>query len=168
MANVDEARLVDTIWFEQALRNDWPRPLADHWLRQYPALFDADDLRITREQPDKHFYEWLTAICLFHTAGALSLVEKYTFGRAHPRKHQVLKRLLTPEQIEFLRGLPNQPPDLLVYTPAYDRYWFVEVKGPTDRVRAIQRATNEAIRQELGVPVETVSVRRATSGRTRG
>ena len=166
-ASANEAGPVNTIWFDQTLRDQWPTPVADQWSRQYPRLFDADDLRITREQPDKHFYEWLTAICLFHTLGVLSLGEKYTFGKAHPRKHEVVKRLLQPDQVEFLLGLPNQPPDLLVYTPRFDRYWFVEVKGPTDRVRPIQRHTNQAIMQRLGVPVETISVRRATSGPTR-
>jgi hypothetical protein len=107
IASATKVRPVNTIWFDQALRDQWPKPLADQWSRQYPRLFDIDDLRITREQRDKHFYEWLTAICLFHTSGALSLVEKYTFGKAHPRKHQVLKRLLKPEQIDFLLALPE-------------------------------------------------------------
>ncbi len=158
---------MSTIWFDQALRDRWPRPLALEWSRQYPRLFDADDFRITRHQPKNHFCEWLTAIHLFHTTGALSLVEKYALGKAHPRKQEILNRLLPPEDIEFLAGLPNQPPDLLVYTPTFDRYWFVEVKGPGDRLRTIQRETNGAIMQRLRVPVETIAVRRATSGPTR-
>ena len=68
---------------------------------------------------------------------------------------------MTPEQIDFLRSLPNQPPDLLVYTPKLDRYWFVEVKGPTDHVRRVQANTNKEIAATLGVRVEVLNVRRA-------
>ena len=158
-----------TIWFDESLRKKhWPRPLADEWHREYPQLFDDDDLRITQQQEQGHFYEWLAAITLFHRSGVLALVEKYLFGRAHPRKDRIVRRLLTPDQIACLRSLPNQPPDLLLYTPTFDRFWFAEVKGPTDHLRPVQLRTHETIMATLGVEVEIVRFQRVKSGLTRG
>jgi len=156
-----------TIWFDQNLRAQWPRPLADDWHRLYPQLFDDHDLRITRHQPQGHFYEWLAAIHIFHSSGALSLVEKYLFEGAHPRKRRIVRGLFTEPEIEFLKSLPNQPPDLLVYSKKAKRYWFAEVKGPTDRIRPVQRSTQEAIKVKLGVDTDIIHARRVTSGRTR-
>ena len=52
-----------------------------------------------------------------------------------------------------------QLPDLLVYTPDGSRFWFAEVKGPGDSLRLIQKASHQAIRKRLGVPVEVITVR---------
>lgn len=147
------------VHYTPQLRDLWPSPLAAEWARHYPQLFDEDDMRITRLQPKSHFYEWLAAIYLFHRDGALSLVEKYVF-RSHPRKRLVVEGLLTGKLRAALADIRAefhvQPPDLLVFTPERSRFWFAEVKGPGDRIRAVQRRSHEAIERRLGVPVELV------------
>ena len=51
-----------------------------------------------------------------------------------------------------------QPPDLLVYTPDYSRFWFAEVKGPGDKLGDAQKFSHEAIRVRLGVRVELIRI----------
>jgi hypothetical protein len=141
----------------------WPKPLAWQWSRQYPELFDADDVRIARTQTKYHFAEWFTAIHLFHRDGVLSLIEKYIF-RTHPRKWRRLDEIqdgLFGQLQEIGRSLRVQPPDLLLYSRDNTLRGFAEVKGPGDRkhpsLRQLQ--SHREIEQRLGVPVETVIVR---------
>jgi hypothetical protein len=151
-----------TIFCSSQIRKLWPLPLASQWARLYPQLFDGDDVRITRQQPRNHFAEWFAAIHLFHRDGMLALVEKYVFG-THPRKQDVLKRLMTPCQQatldEIRRTFRVQPPDLLVYAPDHSAFCFAEVKGPGDQLRDAQRQSHQAIEQRLGVAVELITVR---------
>ena len=146
----------DTLYFEPAIRRQWPDPLAMQWLAAYPQLFDADDLRITRRQPNKHFCEWFAAIHLFHRDGIFFLVEKYMFAN-HPRKRAVLGKILNEEQILTLDAICEefkiQLPDLLVYAPDHSCFSFVEVKGPGDTLRRIQKLSHTAIRDRLNVTV---------------
>jgi hypothetical protein len=146
-----------TIFSTDRLQELWPDPLASQWLQTYPQLFDADDLRLTRRQPTRHFNEWLAAIYLFHRDGACSLVEKYSFAN-HRRKRAVLATLLDDAQRQILVEIRDefkiQLPDLLVFQPDRSRFWFAEVKGPGDVLRPVQKATHEKIRQRLGVDVE--------------
>jgi len=151
-----------TIFCSRQIRKLWPSPLAKQWARLYPQLFDNDDVRITSKQPRNHFAEWFAAIHLFHRDGTLALIEKYVF-KTHPRKQDVLKRLLTPSQAatldEIRRTLHVQPPDLLVYAPDHSAFRFAEVKGPGDHIRDVQRQSHQAIQQRLGVAVEVITVR---------
>jgi len=50
-------------------------------------------------------------------------------------------------------------PDLLVFQPDHSGFWFAEVKGPGDRLRASQQESHEAIRRCLGVAVALITVR---------
>lgn len=151
-----------TIHFTKAIRDLWPDPLALHWLQQYPDLFDADDLRLTKTQPKNHFYEWFAAIHLFERDGAHSLVEQYVY-KTHPTKMAKLVSLLSLDQRTILDGIRKthavQLPDLFVFVPNSTRYWFAEVKGPRDRVSEKQAASHNAITRELGVSVEIIEVK---------
>jgi hypothetical protein len=71
--------------------------LAPAWAHRFPELFDEDDLRLAQAQGHLgyHFCEWLAAIVLHHATGHLALVSKYEF-RNHPRKQEVVQRLLAP------------------------------------------------------------------------
>ena len=151
-----------TLHFAPALKARWPRPLADEWALAYPQIFDADDLRMTVKQPHTHFFEWFVAIHLFETTGALSLLEKYCY-RNHQRKVQLLNQFLSAEHCAFLRNFRAthgvQPPDLFVYMPDTKRFWFAEVKGPTDRLSILQRESHVALAETFGVPVQMFYVR---------
>jgi hypothetical protein len=156
-----------TLYYPSRLRDRWPRPLADEWALQYPQLFDADDLRQTIKQPRVHFCEWFVAIHLFHCHGALSLIEKYCY-RNHERKVQLLDEFLSAEHCAFLRHFRAkfgvQPPDLFVYLPGTDRFWFAEVKGPGDRLSALQRQSHAALMEMFGAAVQIFHVRPVRNG----
>jgi hypothetical protein len=107
--------------------------LREEWAQRYRQLFDADDLRIARTQPDYHFFEWLAAVHFLESRGYLSLVEQYQFP-SHQRKRLVLSRLVPPELVESIEHSSIQPPDLLVYAPDYSDWFFCEVKGPNDKI----------------------------------
>ena len=151
-----------TIHATKAIRDMWPNPLARQWLQQYPDLFDADDLRLTANQPKNHFCEWFAAIHLFHRERAHSLVEKYVY-QSHPSKVTRLATLLCDRERRILAAIRAtcgvQPPDLLVYVPGTTRYWFAEVKGPGDRLSAKQMQSHDAIIEQLRVSVEIIEVR---------
>jgi hypothetical protein len=151
-----------TIHCTRAIRDLWPDPLAGQWLQQYPDIFDADDLRLAMSQPKNHFCEWFAAIHLFHREGAYSLVEKYVYQN-HPAKVARMATLLSERErktLDAIRlGHAVQPPDLLVFVPKTNRYWFAEVKGPDDRLSAKQIRSHDAITRQLGVPVEIIEVR---------
>lgn len=146
------------IFYSTALRARWPHALAREWFESYPELFEEQDLALTVTQPDKHFFEWLAAVCLFHRDGVHALVEKYGFAN-HPRKVRLVDELLG-SRAEVVRGLYSQhgvqPPDLLVFAPDMSRYWFAEAKGPDDRVRDSQETSHRILQDSLGVDIEVI------------
>jgi hypothetical protein len=156
-------RLVQTtIHCTKAIRGLWPDPLARQWLQQYPDVFDEDDMRLTVNQPKNHFCEWFAAIHLFHREGASSLLEKYVFQN-HPKKVAQFAAVLSEQERKTLDAIRKscavQPPDLFVFVPKTNRYWFAEVKGPGDRLSDKQIRSHDAINHELGVPVEIIEVK---------
>ena len=115
------------------------RELLKEWYKQYPQIFDEDDFRITVDQPEGHYFEWLSAILIFHNSGYLSLVEKYQF-KSHKRKHDILKQFASSGQrsAELYELIINgekygfgrsQCPDLFVYLPDGSDWYFCEAKG---------------------------------------
>lgn len=149
----------------RSLRERWPDPLAEEWLEQYPQLFDAEDLRMTRTQPTLHFWEWFAAIHILERDGAYSLVEKYVY-KNHKRKLARVAEVMTADQEAALLRICDgvEPPDLFVYRPGTHEFWFAEAKGPTDRLRPNQAASHRAIERELGVPVEVLYFKLAKDG----
>ena len=112
--------------------------LASSWAKQYPQLFDDQDLRLSMSQNVYHFFEWLGAILLFNTTGYLSLVEKYEFKR-HKRKQGILKQIMSSEVLDLIQNKDTQCPDLLAYAPDRSGWFFCEVKGPGDRLTSAQK-----------------------------
>ncbi len=151
-----------TIYCPRRIRALWPRRIAGQWMHQYPGLFDRDDLRLTESQPRYHFNEWYAAMHIFQSHGALSLIEKYTTPRAHPRKRRLLERILSSGQRDDLNEIiwdyRVNPPDLFVYSLDHRRFWFVEVKGPRDRLAEEQVRSHLALRRRLKVPVQVMDV----------
>lgn len=146
---------------ERAVFTKTHSPLIAEWAAKYDCLFDADDIRVARNQApaDKggyHFYEWRAAILLFEATGMLSLVESYQ-GLKQQRKQRVLEKLLSDEQRRLIlnvdRAYKAQAPDLLVYKRDYSAFFFCEVKGPGDRLRPHAAAFYQAIGEACGGPV---------------
>jgi len=125
--------------------------LVEEWTRLFPEIFDADDLRIAKNQPDYHFFEWLGAIVLHATTGYLSLVEKYEFAN-HDRKNKIIKDIVEPAVLEWIHKQGVQCPDLFVYSSDQSDWYFCEVKGNQDRIRPEQEAYFEQLGQVCGKP----------------
>jgi hypothetical protein len=140
--------------------------LAPEWAHRFPELFDEDDLRLAQAQGHLgyHFCEWLAAIVLHHATGHLALVSKYEF-RNHPRKQEVVQRLLAPELRAAISDRTEhgwaQAPDLLMYAPDFSDWFFCEVKGPRDRLRPEQRAKFEVLAAVSGKPIRFLHLKQA-------
>lgn len=113
--------------------------LSNEWYKQYPQIFDEDDLRITITQTRGHFFEWLSAIIIYQSTGYLSLVEKYQF-KTSTRKSDILKMFVSSGKITrelcdlMINGKKygfgnSQCPDLFVYLPDGSDWYFCEAKG---------------------------------------
>lgn len=113
--------------------------LSEEWVERYPELFDEDDVRIlkTEHQRQYHFFEWLSAVLLFESTGYISLMEKYT-AKSHPLKLQTFSRLVSPDLYEFVMGSQSGMPDLFVFHPVTNDWFFAEVKGGADKLRKNQ------------------------------
>jgi|GEM_PF-874171 hypothetical protein len=130
----------NTFFYSKRQRDQFKkRKLLKEWYGQYPQIFDEDDFRITVDQPKGHYFEWLSAILIFHNSGYLSLVEKYQF-KSHKRKHDILKQFASSGQISaelydlIINGKKygfgkSQCPDLFVYSPHHNDWYFCEAKG---------------------------------------
>ena len=110
--------------------------LSHQWRKDYPMLFDDEDLALAISQNSNHFYEWLGAIRIFEDKKYLCLVEKYQF-----KKHKVQRDLfhsIVPKEIYTFIDSPEyggrQVPDLLAYSPDKTDWFFCEVKGWPDRM----------------------------------
>lgn len=143
----------------RSLQEQWKRgTLAADWAVRFPNLFDEDDLRLATSQGPRgnHFSEWIAALMLHRATGYLSLVQKYEFAN-HARKQQVVRRLLDSETLGILRDRSQhgsaQAPDLLMYSPDFADWFFCEVKGPGDRLRAPQLQKFQKLAQVTGRPV---------------
>ena len=134
------------------------------WARDYPSIFDQDDVRLARSQAHLgyHFYEWLAAVLLYHSCGYLSLVEQYQF-KNHRRKHELLQRLVLPSVLEFISDRTAhggvQCPDLLVYKPDLSDWFFCEVKGPGDKLSLQQEEYFGELAQQSGRQIRLVRFR---------
>ena len=122
------------------------------WGRRYPMLFDDDDKRNAIKQAARglYFYEWLTAMAIYENSGYLSLITKYAFP-SHKRKWRIFNEIAPQPVLTLLsrdkdRGYGGtQGPDLFVYKPDATDWFFVEVKGLTDRMRPPQKKLFEEL-----------------------
>jgi hypothetical protein len=155
-----------TVYCAPGLRRKWVAgSLAGRWAREYPLLFDADDLRITKNGRQRllHFYEWFLAIHLQKERAVLSLVEKYQYVRAHPRKAAIVAKLMSEKDSDRINAICTrysvQAPDLLVYMPDYSDFWFAEAKGPGDEPSENQLASHVKLRRAFRVEVSLYRIR---------
>jgi len=139
------------------------------WSKQYPDIFDEQDIGIAEHQAPPpmgyHFFEWLAAILLHHSIGYLSLLEQYEF-RVQKRKQAILQKLVSPALFELITNHHEsyggtQCPDLLVYAPDLSDWFFCEVKGPRDKISERQRLFFEALKTKSGRAVRILGFREA-------
>lgn len=137
--------------------------LIETWRSRYPHLFDAADVRVARNQAFRgyHFVEWFTAVQLLETHGLYSLQEGYTYASHTAKRARLLEIAGQPLQM-VLAGVPAADrfrfPDLFVYRPGTAEWFFVEVKGPGDRLRPSQVRFFSGLEEGAGRPVRLVTV----------
>jgi hypothetical protein len=137
--------------------------VAKRWARQYPNVFDADDLRLAlvRCAQGRHYFEWAAARHLHRATGFNALVCKYEFAK-HRSKGAIVERLFTPTVTRVLRDRQThgraQAPDLLMYAPDLSSFFFCEVKGPSDRIRAEQLRRFDALARVTRQPVHILRI----------
>ena len=131
--------------------------LATGWAQRFPQLFSAADLQIALNQPQFHFFEWLVSVRLYSDYGYVSLAETYQFKR-HREARERFRTIVGPEVAGLLDWSVardrTQGPDLLTHDPGTGDWFFVEVKGPRDRLRQSQAALFEKIKRLTGKPVQ--------------
>jgi hypothetical protein len=124
----------------------------EEWVTRYPQLFDERDVEITRNQLQYHFFEWLAAVLLYEAMGYLSLVEKYETA-SHPRKLDIFRRAVSAELYDYVIANRSGVPDLFVYSPNLDNWFFCEIKGVGDSLRRHQIERHAALEELSGKPV---------------
>jgi hypothetical protein len=111
--------------------------LVTEWRARYRDLFDEKDETLARNQSDYHFYEWLSAVLLWESMGYTALVEGY-IAKSHPRKRELFRATVPAEVFAFVDENQSGLPDLFVYAPSTQDWFFCEVKGGPDRIRPNQ------------------------------
>lgn len=124
--------------------------LADEWRLRYTMLFDTKDRELlkTEHQAQYHFFEWLAAVLLYEATGYLSLVEGYT-AKTHEEKREKLRKAVSVDIFNWLAENESGQPDLFVYRPGSDQWFFCEVKGGPDKESDNQRVWRERFRKRL-------------------
>ncbi|MCH8026008.1 MAG: hypothetical protein IH866_04355 [Chloroflexi bacterium] len=146
----------ETIHYHARLRDRWRSGSLPRELRHaYPDLFDDDDLRLALSQPAYHFFEWLGALH-YREIGFNVLVEQYVYS-AHPRKIATVCQLISEDDLQFLRNLPGQPPDLLVHRGDALSF-FVEVKSSSDSISQRQNRAFTRIVKRFSADVRVLRV----------
>ena len=132
--------------YDPKLYKEWlDGSLKKEWVKSYPDLFDEDDFRITIDQKGFHFGEWFVAIH-YHKQGYKVLVEKFIY-KNHPKKLKIVNKILGKDNVEYLRSLKNQPPDLFIYKGK--NFFFSEVKKDTDKLSKSQEECFNEIAKKL-------------------
>lgn len=137
-----------------------PGGYCHQWAAAHPELFDPQDLSLASnvENVDEyHYFEWLAAITLYRTTGMRSLVEMWGTS-THTRKIDITRRLFDLDGFKRegkAMGLPGLPkgPDLLVYRPDLQDFFFVEAKGGNDSLKAANVAWFKFLQAFTGRPV---------------
>lgn len=143
--------------------------LREEWYKDYPQLFDGDDLSMALNQKNQHFGEWFIAIHYFKK-GRRVFIEHYVYSRKktnssyaiREKKNEEVKRLLGREGFDFLRKPPGgkkiRPPDLFIFNEK-GKFFFAEVKwGHKDKLRDCQKTLFSQIKKKFGVEIELVYV----------
>jgi len=147
----------DATWFyDPSMRKSFKDGiLRDEWFELYKeTLFDEADYTTSKNQPDYHFFEWLSAIEIYKKTGWISLVEKYEFKK-HPVQNEIYRRFV-PRELYEMRNNHAQMPDLLSFPPEKTDYCFYEVKGDKDRVSKTQRDLFKDIKRITGKKVVVI------------
>jgi len=160
-----------TLYYDPAERRSFCRPdgLWRAWASRYPNLFDRLDVREmeTFAPRGRGYHEWLAAIGLYRLTGYNCLLGKYQLKGAHPKKFEIFGRLV-PEEVRALLPVLGRPqgPDLLMYAPSMDDWFFAEAKGPREGLTRSQKLLFPRLEEASAKKIRFVRIcprRRATA-----
>jgi hypothetical protein len=133
--------------------------LRQDWFERYPYLFSKSDLDQARNQNKQHFRNWFAAVRLHEETGL------YVMMGYQKKKHQEkYKKFRSRVSDKVLNVLPsnNRPPgpDLFLYDPKDPKgnFFFVEVKGKSERLTDSQKLMIPDLEKAFGKPVHIVRV----------
>jgi hypothetical protein len=138
------------------------------WLRVYPQLFDKkDELLFKRQANMKNggykYFECQAAVLLYENYGYWSLLEKYATKSDHPCKKRMVRLLNSLELNRAITYLQEKQgghgPDLLVYTPTFEEWFFAEVKSPDDEIRDNQKIKFSMLYEITHKPIRLITFR---------
>lgn len=132
--------------------------LVDEWYRAYPDIFDENDYRIARNQPGYHFFEWLAAVLLRESMGYCSLIEKYETA-GHEEKFNTFQSTVDPAVFKDVMANRVGLPDLFVYRPGTNDWFFCEVKGGPDDLSDVQKERHIQLEELSKRPVRILRLR---------
>ena len=132
--------------------------LVDIWASRYPQLFDDRDIELAQNQPNYHFFEWLSAVMLFEATGYLSLLENYT-AKSHPKKLEKYQTIVQTEIFEYTINNQSGLPDLFSYSPDEQHWLFCEVKGGPDKVRDNQDERMAELEKRTGKTIWIINLK---------
>lgn len=132
--------------------------LVKDWRTRYANLFDFDDERLAKSQPEGHFFEWLTAVMLYESTGYQSLVEYYV-TKSHPQKIRLFREIVSEKVFRYVDERQSGLPDLFVYSRDSKDWFFCEVKGNKDRLRKNQKERFELLYKETGKLVRVAAIK---------
>jgi hypothetical protein len=133
--------------FPSKLRAQWKsEDLRRKWFRQYQGIVTARENVL---QPSYGFREWFTALHFWETYGFRSAIGYRLKSRPDPQRI-VRTRIGDDLWKVLLKSERGGWPDLFVYDPEDPRDWFfVETKGPGERLTRSQAAWFPKLKQEL-------------------
>ena len=150
-----------TVTYEAAERRSFccPDGLWRDWARRYPSLFDQSDVDRAATQASNgfHYREWLAAIRLHELTGYDCLLAKYQFEKRQPRKFSIFSKLV-PEPVRLLLPPSGRPqgPDLFVYAPSLNDWFFAEAKRTRERLTPSQAALFPLLEAVSGQEIRVV------------
>ena len=122
--------------------------IAEEWSSRYPELFDQKDIELAANQPDYHFFEWLSAILIYESTGYLSLLENYT-AKNHPSKLHKFQEMVSSEVFEYSMKNQSGMPDLFCFHAGTTKGGLKgfdsgeTIEGTTDRTEEVYQAVRK-------------------------
>jgi hypothetical protein len=132
--------------------------LVSEWASRYPVLFDERDIELATNQPNYHFFEWLSAVLLYESTGYLSLLENYS-AKNHPAKLESFRTIVPNEISDSVIQNQSGIPDLFCYHPTTKDWMFFEVKGGRDKIRSNQEQRIAELEALSGKPIWIINLK---------
>ncbi|MEZ5742010.1 MAG: hypothetical protein R3E68_22955 [Burkholderiaceae bacterium] len=124
-------------------------PLADEWVRQYPSLFDAANLRRRRDRPQAEFLKWRSALFIHQSLGRQCLIDDY-LDPAQGGRHAQFRTRVGDKVQRLMRRHPALAPALFVFDPDGSDWFLASVQAHDEAPDATRRRFLAQLRELTG------------------